>query len=414
MKIVMLIVACDSTPIHVEYQKLWRKYMNTYKDIKSFFIKSKDDLTSEIQEDEDTIYVKGNECLIPGVLHKTLKSVEYIIKKYEFDYLYRTNLSSFICLEKLYTFVSNNKLDYGGMLYHYDEHGGFPAHLKKEYKFSYASGSGFFMSNEACRNLIIMKNTLDMDIIDDVEIVSCLTKKYTILNIESNDSRQMPRALWYLGLEECESKNFPLATALLHTSYKLGYDDMEALNDFAHKAKKLYDYICSSSDQMQVTLDEAVDDLACYYGVLKPSNSAVIQGAKPLEVVKQHNAIDTEKLDTTNCFHYILTSPESMTVMVTQHLESDIQKELGFLSIPYIKKINFLTKLLEDKEVKDREFFQKSLTNVRKESFCTCYDHFKNQIDSRIETPNIDVDNEEEYTKELSNIMGLLFKIKMV
>ena len=247
--------------------------------------------------------------MIPGVLHKTLKSVEYIIKKYEFDYLYRTNLSSFICLEKLYTFVSNNKLDYGGMLYHYDEHGGFPAHLKKEYKFSYASGSGFFMSNEACRNLIIMKNTLDMDIIDDVEIGSCLTKKYTILNIESND---------------------------------------------------------------------------------------------------------TEKLDTTNCFHYILTSPESMTVMVTQHLESDIQKELGFLSIPYIKKINFLTKLLEDKEVKDREFFQKSLTNVRKESFCTCYDHFKNQIDSRIETPNIDVDNEEEYTKELSNIMGLLFKIKMV
>ena len=46
-------------------QNLWKKYMNTNKEIKSFFIKLTENMEEDVLEKDDVIYVKGSESYIP-------------------------------------------------------------------------------------------------------------------------------------------------------------------------------------------------------------------------------------------------------------------------------------------------------------------------------------------------------------
>ena len=99
--------------------------MNNHENIKSYFIKYKKNLHDDIylDENDNTIYIKGVENFIPGVLDKSIKAIEYCLHNFKFDYLLRTNMSSFIILNKLYNYCINNSIDCGGFIsYHYDSH----------------------------------------------------------------------------------------------------------------------------------------------------------------------------------------------------------------------------------------------------------------------------------------------------
>jgi hypothetical protein len=108
MKIIILILANDDG-IYLECQKLWRSYMNIHPNIKSYFIKFNTEITSDILVDNNTIFIKGCETIIPGCLIKTIKSINYLLKNEDFDFIFRTNMSSVVNLNCLYDFVINNK-----------------------------------------------------------------------------------------------------------------------------------------------------------------------------------------------------------------------------------------------------------------------------------------------------------------
>ena len=74
--LIILIIASDYIDNYVKMQQIWKLYMNTHPHIKSFFIKENNQLTTPllIDEDNDTIYVKCEPSLSPGVLIKTIKS----------------------------------------------------------------------------------------------------------------------------------------------------------------------------------------------------------------------------------------------------------------------------------------------------------------------------------------------------
>jgi len=55
----------------------------------------------------DTILVRGKECICPGILYKTRAAMEYLLKHEEFDYLIRSNLSSFFNVEGVLKFLKN-------------------------------------------------------------------------------------------------------------------------------------------------------------------------------------------------------------------------------------------------------------------------------------------------------------------
>lgn len=111
-KFIILIIDSDSEPVYASLREVTRKYMNTFpNDIKSFFIRRSPDI-HEPTVQGDTIYTHGEENFIPGIFEKTIHSMEFCLKNYSFDFLIRTNLSSFLnyhCLLEKYATFSPNK-----------------------------------------------------------------------------------------------------------------------------------------------------------------------------------------------------------------------------------------------------------------------------------------------------------------
>jgi hypothetical protein len=156
MKIIILILANDSG-IYLECQKFWRTYMNLHPNIKSYFIKFDPQLTRDILVDNNTIFIKGNDSFVPGCLIKTLESINYVLKNEDFDFIFRTNMSSVVNLNSLYDFVINNKNDYSGV-------------IGRHNNINFASGAGILLSKQLCSNLISYKNLLNYNLLDDVSI----------------------------------------------------------------------------------------------------------------------------------------------------------------------------------------------------------------------------------------------------
>lgn len=157
-KILVLIIASDDDPVYIENQKIWRLYMHLDPShIEAYFLKNKPDLLSDIEIDGDVIWVKGEETIKPGILHKTLAAIDLFLPRIqeEFSFVLRTNLSSFFSFPLLLDFLSQcpqRKL--------YTSGGLFPQHssyLQKEY-FPLGSGCGFIMSSDTAQLLIEQKN----------------------------------------------------------------------------------------------------------------------------------------------------------------------------------------------------------------------------------------------------------------
>lgn len=170
MKIIILILANDSG-IYLECQKLWRSYMNLHPNIKSYFIKLDPQLTSDVLVDNNTIFIKGNESIIPGCLIKTITSIDYLLKHEEFDYIFRTNMSSVVNLNELYKFIIKNKNDYSGFIGNCNN-------------INYASGAGILLSKKICYMLIENKNLLDYNLIDDVSIGQLFKKNVNLFPLK--------------------------------------------------------------------------------------------------------------------------------------------------------------------------------------------------------------------------------------
>jgi hypothetical protein len=84
------------------------KYFSLYKtQIKYFFIEMKNTLDCEICEIDNYIYTKGEETFIPGIYIKTMKTIKYINEKYDYDFIVRTNLSTFWNLNNLMILKKN-------------------------------------------------------------------------------------------------------------------------------------------------------------------------------------------------------------------------------------------------------------------------------------------------------------------
>jgi hypothetical protein len=142
MNIVVLIIAGGSAfPEYVEMEGIWRKYMNRFPNIRSYFIKMNPTLSTEMDTViyGDTIWVRGDECLIPGILIKTVHSIRHLLAVDQFDYLVRTNMSSVLNLPLLYTLLEKHPspVDYYGA-----------RHI-----LNYVEGSCMVLSRRACVHL---------------------------------------------------------------------------------------------------------------------------------------------------------------------------------------------------------------------------------------------------------------------
>ena len=102
-KILCLIIA-SKTEEYTQMEQQWRKHIakiQASQTVAFFFLYSSTAMT-EILVDHDahTITVPGKESLIPGIFEKTMQAFKETIQ-IDYDYLLRTNLSSFFDFHKL-------------------------------------------------------------------------------------------------------------------------------------------------------------------------------------------------------------------------------------------------------------------------------------------------------------------------
>lgn len=163
MKLIVLILA-NNNNLYLECQKIWKSYMNTCPNISSYFIKYSSNLSDEVLVENDTIFIKGRESYIPGCLDKTIKSIEFLLKTSDFDFIFRTNMSSVVDLNKLNNLLTTCKNDcYGFIGYHNDT--------------KFASGAGMLFSRKLCNYLINNNKFLHYELLDDLAIGSFLQSR---------------------------------------------------------------------------------------------------------------------------------------------------------------------------------------------------------------------------------------------
>jgi len=134
----------------------------------------------ELDVANKTLYVRGDECLIPGILHKTVEALSFFLGSgNEYDYVWRTNLSSvldFAGLEKYLSAISLTKSLYAGYI-------GLGS-LNNGSSTFFASGAGFLMSRDVAMYLVENKEFLRWDIIDDVAIGALLEPRFGLKHLE--------------------------------------------------------------------------------------------------------------------------------------------------------------------------------------------------------------------------------------
>lgn len=168
--VIILIIASDNEDYYINMQNIWRMYMNNHPKIKSFFIKENPNISDNILVENDTIHVKCDPSLIPGILIKTIESFKYIINNFNFKYVFRTNLSSFIDLNKLYSWAINNTYNYAAVI---GDCGGT----------LFGSGAGFFLTKESINYLVNINNINYSKNYDDVVIGELIIPVYSIAAI---------------------------------------------------------------------------------------------------------------------------------------------------------------------------------------------------------------------------------------
>lgn len=88
-------------PLYPYFKKIWESYMFTNSDIKVLFVYGGE---SNIQKQNyDLVYENVFENNYPGMITKTLYAMKDIDETYDYDFLIRTNLSTFWNLNKLST-----------------------------------------------------------------------------------------------------------------------------------------------------------------------------------------------------------------------------------------------------------------------------------------------------------------------
>lgn len=169
VKVLVLIIASDQYPLYTELQEHWRSYMHyDPAHVEAYFIKGDPNLDCPYKIEKDIIWSRTDEGWPPqsaGIINKTIYSLEAMLPRMdEFDYVLRTNLSSFYnfpnLLKALKTLPRTNCL------------------FGSTFTEGFVSGSGFIMSTDVVKKLVKGKKKLiDHKEFDDVLIGQYLKRK---------------------------------------------------------------------------------------------------------------------------------------------------------------------------------------------------------------------------------------------
>jgi hypothetical protein len=167
-KIIFLIISSNEIPEFSQMRELTQKYMDLFQDdIKYYFLEYRENMEGEILEENNYLYFKGSDSIYASIYKKSIKAIEYISNKYDYDYVIRTNISTFWHIYNLFKFLEiMPKENFAGGYYTQF----FYTNTKT---IQFASGTGIIMSKDV--GDIIYKNPNYVTGIDDVDISDSIT-----------------------------------------------------------------------------------------------------------------------------------------------------------------------------------------------------------------------------------------------
>ena len=224
VKIIFLAIYNESSD-YIQMYQLHKYYLNYMKhvnhaNIKYYFIifKKLENQDYLIDDKNYILYINGTESFIPGILDKTIKAFDIIHNKLnlEYDFIFRTNVSSFVQFQNVFSYLKNfpepkKEMYYIGPtrdLQWIDK----PSGIMDETYWGtiYCTGSCIIFSPSLIKNILDNREKLHYNIIDDVSIGHYISsiKNVKIINIEPTYFSLNPHNLNLNKNHLCYMNNF--------------------------------------------------------------------------------------------------------------------------------------------------------------------------------------------------------------
>lgn len=227
LKVLVLVIASDDMPVYLELQKIWRAWMHLDKEhVEAYFLKSNPKLAAECEISGDVIWSRVPHGLAPGIVQKTLLSLELLQDRLkEFDYVVRTNLSSFYVVPRLLAYLET-----------LPKTGCFSAHIDGDPRFfvtTWACGAGIILSRDTAemlvRDKLVMWNSPYVARANDDLIISAYfrDKKIKLLSAPREDI--LIKEIW-------EQRKDAIPASAFHFRVKNPHGDLRLTDDvYVHR-----------------------------------------------------------------------------------------------------------------------------------------------------------------------------------
>lgn len=168
MKLIILVIS-SKIGVYPEMESTIRNTWASKKDndIKVLFQHCNGKNNETVIDSENNLLCKCNEKL-ENIGYKMLESLNFINKNLEYDYIFRTNLSSYVDTKKLYDYIKMNHIDYGGVIGLYSDNTKF------------ASGAGYVLSKKSVNYILENQTKWDHSFIDDVALAKLMESDFNI------------------------------------------------------------------------------------------------------------------------------------------------------------------------------------------------------------------------------------------
>ena len=166
----ILVIDNNDLPIYQICRHIWRSNVQKFQnEVKLFFLRSSKDVPiGEVVINGEYIYTNKSDSSNVEIINKTLVAIKYLLDDYEFDWILRTNLSSFYSIENLLKCLHS--------LPKTNAYAGYPGIFHNGNKIiSFCSGSGYLISKDVCRQLLVARKVHhEEDLPDDVWVGNVL------------------------------------------------------------------------------------------------------------------------------------------------------------------------------------------------------------------------------------------------
>lgn len=172
MRILILVLSYDDSGLYTEFYKTQKQTWDSLhvEGVDTYYYFGNSD---DKKIDGNNIFLGVRESLM-NCAYKTIDAFD-LVKDFDFDFIFRTNSSSYVDKKLLKKYVENksNQNFYSGII---GNHMGIP----------FCSGSGYFLSKDLVKLIINNKSEINHNLIDDVAFGNFLKNK----NIEFKQSER--------------------------------------------------------------------------------------------------------------------------------------------------------------------------------------------------------------------------------